>query len=137
MSRFRLFDLNEEQAEAVRHESGPMLILAGAGTGKTRTITARISWLIAQGEDPAKIMAVTFTNKAAKEMKDRIARIIDPDQAKQVTACTFHALCLRMLRDDAHRDLGTQSARGAERDGIRAITPVRKAFGRCFHGTTV
>ena len=108
MSRLRLFDLNEEQAEAVRHESGPMLILAGAGTGKTRTITARISWLIAQGEDPAKIMAVTFTNKAAKEMKDRIARIIDPDQAKQVTACTFHALCLRMLRADAHR-LGYKS----------------------------
>ena len=86
MSRFRLFDLNEEQAEAVRHESGPMLILAGAGTGKTRTITARISWLIAQGKDPAKIMAVTFTNKAAREMKDRIASMVDPDQAKQVTA---------------------------------------------------
>ena len=53
-------------------------------------------------------MAVTFTNKAAKEMKDRIARMIDPDQAKQVTACTFHALCLRMLRADAHR-LGYKS----------------------------
>ncbi|MFZ0709989.1 MAG: UvrD-helicase domain-containing protein, partial [Terrimicrobiaceae bacterium] len=103
MSRFRIFDLNPEQIEAVHHENGPMLILAGAGTGKTRTITARIAWLIAQGEDPGKMLAVTFTNKAAREMKDRIAGMVDPDQAKQVTACTFHALCLRILRGDAQR----------------------------------
>ena len=103
MSRFRIFDLNPEQIEAVHHEDGPMLILAGAGTGKTRTITARIAWLIAQGEDPGKMLAVTFTNKAAREMKDRIAGMVDPDQAKQVTACTFHALCLRILRGDAQR----------------------------------
>jgi superfamily I DNA/RNA helicase len=86
MSRFRLFDLNTEQREAVEHERGPLLILAGAGTGKTRTITARIAWLIAQGEDPAKILAVTFTNKAAREMKDRIAGMVDPAKAKLVTA---------------------------------------------------
>ena len=103
MSRFRIFDLNPQQIEAVHHEDGPMLILAGAGTGKTRTITARIAWLIAQGEDPGKMLAVTFTNKAAREMKDRIAGMVDPDQAKQVTACTFHALCLRILRGDAQR----------------------------------
>jgi DNA helicase-2/ATP-dependent DNA helicase PcrA len=103
VSRLRLFDLNAEQAEAVEHEEGPMLILAGAGTGKTRTIAARIAWLIAQGEDPAKILALTFTNKAAREMKDRIGRMADPLPARQVTACTFHALCLRMLRADAHQ----------------------------------
>jgi DNA helicase-2/ATP-dependent DNA helicase PcrA len=103
MSRFRIFDLNTQQIEAVHHESGPMLILAGAGTGKTRTITARIAWLIAQGEDPGRILAVTFTNKAAREMKDRIAGMVDSEQAKLVTASTFHALCLRILRGDAQR----------------------------------
>ena len=103
MSRFRIFDLNTQQIEAVHHETGPMLILAGAGTGKTRTITARIAWLIAQGEDPGRILAVTFTNKAAREMKDRIAGMVDSEQAKLVTASTFHALCLRILRGDAQR----------------------------------
>jgi len=103
VSRFRIFDLNPEQLEAVYHETGPMLILAGAGTGKTRTITARIAWLVSQGEDPAKIMAVTFTNKAAREMKERIAGMVDASDAKAVTASTFHSLCLRILRADAER----------------------------------
>jgi len=101
MASFRIFDLNPEQLEAVHHETGPMLILAGAGTGKTRTVTARIAWLISQGEDPAKIMAVTFTNKAAREMKERIAGMVEAHEAKAVTASTFHALCLRILRADA------------------------------------
>lgn len=101
--KFRLFDLNDAQLDAVRHENGPMLILAGAGTGKTRTITARIAWLISQGADPARILAVTFTNKAARELKERIAGMVEADEAKLVTASTFHALCVRILRADAER----------------------------------
>ena len=101
MSRFRLFDLNPEQEAAVRHNAGPLLILAGAGTGKTRVITARIAWLISQGADPGSILAVTFTNKAAKEMKERVGGLVDADAAKLVTTSTFHALCVRLLRADA------------------------------------
>jgi len=100
MSRFRLYDLNPEQQRAATHESGPLLILAGAGTGKTRTIVARITWLVSTGVDPSKILAVTFTNKAAREMKERIKGMID-EKASEITACTFHALCVRILRADA------------------------------------
>jgi DNA helicase II / ATP-dependent DNA helicase PcrA len=103
MSRFRLSDLNPEQQRAATHGEGPLLILAGAGTGKTRTIVARITWLVANGTPASKILAVTFTNKAAREMKERIAGMLDRDQADGITASTFHALCVRILRADADK----------------------------------
>lgn len=102
MSSFRLFDLNPEQYRAATHGEGPMLILAGAGTGKTRVLTARIAWLVAQGVDPASILAVTFTNKAAREMRERVAGSVNSEQAKLITLSTFHSLCVRMLRKHAH-----------------------------------
>lgn len=103
MSKFRLWDLNPEQQRAATHESGPLLILAGAGTGKTRTIVARITWLVSQGVPPSAILAVTFTNKAAREMKERIAGMLDAEKASEITASTFHALCVRILRTDADK----------------------------------
>ena len=103
MSKFRLWDLNPEQQRAATHESGPLLILAGAGTGKTRTIVARITWLVSQGIAPSSILAVTFTNKAAREMKERIAGMLDSEKASEITASTFHALCVRILRTDADK----------------------------------
>lgn len=88
--------LNDEQKRAVLHTEGPLLILAGAGSGKTSTMTHRIARMVEEGVDPYRILAVTFTNKAAKEMRDRVEALIGPVPGLWIL--TFHAACLRLLR---------------------------------------
>ncbi|MCY3568334.1 MAG: UvrD-helicase domain-containing protein [Chloroflexi bacterium] len=90
--------LNEAQRAAVTHPHGPLLVIAGPGSGKTRVITHRIAWLIEQGTPPWRILAVTFTNRAAREMRTRLESLIGPEQSNDVWLGTFHRICVRMLR---------------------------------------
>jgi len=95
-----LSDLTEPQAQAVTHRDGPLLVLAGAGSGKTRTITRRVAYLAMTGVRSHNILAITFTNKAANEMRERVQA---SGAGRGATVCTFHSLCARLLREHADR----------------------------------
>src|SRR2546422_8169728 len=96
-----LDSLNPEQRAAVLHTTGPLLILAGAGSGKTRVIASRIAYLVGDGHaEPHEVLAVTFTNKAAEEMRARVETLLGSDCGKMWVS-TFHSLCARLLRREA------------------------------------
>src|SRR5829696_6194406 len=95
--------LNEKQKEAVLHIEGPLMIVAGAGSGKTKVLTTRITHLMASGIDAFNILALTFTNKAAAEMKERVERILGNNEARNLYIGTFHSVFARILRAEANK----------------------------------
>jgi len=98
-----LSELNNAQRAPVLHKDGPLMVIAGAGSGKTRVLTYRIAHLMQQGIDPFNILSLTFTNKAAREMKERIAKIVGESEAKNIWMGTFHSIFARILRSEADK----------------------------------
>jgi len=98
-----LSELNDAQRAPVMHKDGPLMVIAGAGSGKTRVLTYRIAYLMEQGVDPFNILSLTFTNKAAREMKERIAQIVGESEAKNIWMGTFHSIFARILRQEADK----------------------------------
>ncbi len=122
-----LEQLNEPQRAAVLQKEGPMIIIAGAGSGKTRVLTYRIAYLMEQGVDPFNILSLTFTNKAAREMKDRIGKVVGYSEAKNLWMGTFHSVFARILRSEADK-LGypTNFTIYDTQDSVRLITAIIK-----------
>lgn len=122
--------LNEAQKQAVLHKEGPMIIIAGAGSGKTRVLTYRIAYLMQQGVDPFNILALTFTNKAAREMKTRIAQIVGQSEAKNLWMGTFHSVFARILRSEGEK-IGFPSNFTIydTQDSVRLLTSILKEMG--------
>jgi DNA helicase II / ATP-dependent DNA helicase PcrA len=102
MTKSFLDDLNDVQRQAVMHTEGPSMVIAGAGSGKTRALTYRVAYLLQQGADPFNILALTFTNKAAREMKERIMKLVGSMDARNVWMGTFHSIFARVLRIEGH-----------------------------------
>lgn len=122
--------MNPQQEEAVRYAGGPLLIVAGAGSGKTRVLTHRIAYLLATGRArPHEILAITFTNKAAAEMRERAGELIGEEQAKKMWISTFHSSCVRILRREA-ATIGLKSNFSIydSTDSLRLITLVAKSL---------
>lgn len=119
--------LNEAQREPVLQKDGPMIIIAGAGSGKTRVLTIRIAYLMHQGVDPFNILSLTFTNKAAREMKKRISDIVGSSEAKNLWMGTFHSVFARILRSEAdHLGYPSNFTIYDSQDSLRAISGIIK-----------
>ena len=127
--------LNPVQREGVLHDKGPLLILAGAGSGKTRVLTHRIAYLVHERRvSPYHILAVTFTNKAAGEMKERVERLIGP-LTTAMWIGTFHSICARMLRAEAQHIGYTQNFAVYDADDQRSLVKLVMKGSLVVHST--
>ncbi len=137
-----LVGLTPEQTQAVRHGEGPLLIVAGPGAGKTRTLTHRVAYLLATGvADPGEILAVTFSVRAAGELRLRLADLLDEPTARGMLAATFHSVCARLLREhatlfgrtDAYTIYDQADVRNVVEAllGDRARRPIQQAIAAC------
>lgn len=125
-----LNDLNEAQRAAVEYIDGPSLVIAGAGSGKTRVLTYKIAYLLSQGMKPWSIMALTFTNKAAREMKERIGKLVGNDLAQHLYMGTFHSIFSRILRAEAeHIGFNNNFTIYDESDSRSLIKAIMKEMG--------
>ncbi|GHT61330.1 DNA helicase [Bacteroidia bacterium] len=136
-----LQQLNENQREAVLYNEGPSLVIAGAGSGKTRVLTYKIAYLLKQGISPYNILALTFTNKAAREMKSRIAAIVDEDTARRLWMGTFHSIFSRILRREADKfgyrsDFTVYDAQDSQ-NLIKAIIKEKELDDKIYKPSTV
>lgn len=128
--RSALEGLNDRQKEAVETIEGPLLVIAGAGSGKTRVLTNRTAYLVEKGVKPWNILALTFTNKAAKEMTERIAQIVEPGAASQIWAGTFHSVFARILRYEAEKlDYGSSFSIYDTEDSRRIVKQAMNSMG--------
>ncbi len=121
MMQAYLQDLNEQQKEAVLHMNGPLMIIAGAGSGKTKVLTSRIAHLMNSGVDSFNILALTFTNKAAKEMKERVEKTLGNTEARNLYIGTFHSVFARLLRSEASKLGYPQSFTIYDTDDSRSV----------------
>ena len=101
--KINLDTLNDAQRKPTLHKDGPLIVIAGAGSGKTRVLTYRIAYLMSQGVDSFSILALTFNNKAAREMKSRIGELMGESEAKNLWMGTFHSVFARLLRSEAEK----------------------------------
>ena len=125
-----LKQLNESQQEAVLYNDGASLVIAGAGSGKTRVLTYKIAWLLEQGMKPWQILALTFTNKAAREMKERIGRLVGEEQARYLQMGTFHSVFARILRAEAeHIGFNTNFTIYDQTDARSLVKTIVKEMG--------
>ena len=121
MMQAYLEGLNEQQKEAVTHMNGPLMIIAGAGSGKTKVLTSRIAHLMNIGVDSFNILALTFTNKAAKEMKERVEKTLGNTEARNLYIGTFHSVFARLLRAEASKLGYPQSFTIYDTDDSRSV----------------